>query len=263
MSSDDPILASELDAYVDGELSAERRIEVEAWLAAHPELASRVMADLKLRNEMRRMVGEPAPLRPETERLARRLESGILWRRRLVFARRAAVILLLIGFGWAANSGLGSFLIGRVSASTQPPAYVSEAVMSQRTAQLRAEMKSQIETPDYDRDEIRAATAIVMPELPADWKVADVQVFPSDFGPSVQMAINSTEFGLLSLFAVRPGQFAFKSAVGQQIDRTTAAAYWQVGEVAYVLVGNVEVGRLKTRAERFAGTLGNGQLVDE
>jgi anti-sigma factor RsiW len=32
-----PVTEDELHAYVDGELPAERRADVEAWLAAHPE----------------------------------------------------------------------------------------------------------------------------------------------------------------------------------------------------------------------------------
>lgn len=260
MTPNDPILASELDAYIDGQLSVQRRIEVEAHLSGRPELASRVMADMRIRNEMRRdleaLTAAPTPPRDgRSESLARRLESGFVRARRLLFAKRAALVLLLVSAGWIGNSELGEFIIGRVSASTQPPAYVSEAVMSHRTALLRAGMRSQIETPEYDRDEVRSATAIVMPELPKDWKVVDVQVFPSDFGPSVQMAVDTTEFGLMSLYAVRPGKFEDEDAVSQQIDRLTAAAYWQVGEVAYVLVAKVASGQLKAQAGQLAASL--------
>lgn len=41
---DEPILEAELHAYVDGELPADRRAAVEAWLAAHPDDAARVAA---------------------------------------------------------------------------------------------------------------------------------------------------------------------------------------------------------------------------
>lgn len=43
----DPILASDLDAYVDDQLDVSRRIEVEAYLSEHPESAAQVMADLR------------------------------------------------------------------------------------------------------------------------------------------------------------------------------------------------------------------------
>ena len=37
-----PVTEDELHAYVDGEIAADRRGAVEAWLASHPEDAARV-----------------------------------------------------------------------------------------------------------------------------------------------------------------------------------------------------------------------------
>lgn len=68
-------------------------------------------------------------------------------------------------------------------------------------------MVSQPEVSDFDPAEIRAATAIVMPLLPDGWQIKDVQIYPSRFGPSVEMAVASEDDGMLSLFAVRPGTF--------------------------------------------------------
>jgi anti-sigma factor RsiW len=39
---DSPVTQDELHAYVDGEIQADRRGAVEAWLASHPEDAVRV-----------------------------------------------------------------------------------------------------------------------------------------------------------------------------------------------------------------------------
>jgi len=39
-----PVTEDELHAYVDGELPAERRNDVEAWLHAHPDDAERVQS---------------------------------------------------------------------------------------------------------------------------------------------------------------------------------------------------------------------------
>ncbi|PLU24301.1 Fis family transcriptional regulator, partial [Sinorhizobium medicae] len=49
----DPILEADLDAYVDDQLDVARRIEVEAYLSAHPNVAARVMSDLRTRDELR------------------------------------------------------------------------------------------------------------------------------------------------------------------------------------------------------------------
>jgi anti-sigma factor RsiW len=115
-------------------------------------------------------------------------------------------------------------------------------------------MASQPEVPDYDADEIRAATAIVMPTLPKNWQVRDVQVYPSQFGPSVEMAVQTEELGLVSLFAVRPGTFdVVKPTVAPSGD--VSSAYFQIGEVAYALVAKGNFSDLNRAAERLAETL--------
>ena len=73
---DGSILEDELHAYVDGELPAERRAAVEAWLAAHPQDAARVAAwraQADLTNARYGIVAqEPVPPRLDLGRLARR-----------------------------------------------------------------------------------------------------------------------------------------------------------------------------------------------
>ncbi|GLK76763.1 transcriptional regulator, anti-sigma factor [Methylopila jiangsuensis] len=256
----EPILDAEIDAYVDGQMDLDRRIEIEALLARNPPLASRVMDALRLRDELRAAFGgepeiPPAPLvRKRTERLARRLQGSRSRTRMVVGLKRAAAAALLVGAGWAANAALGPLLIGTVFAYPQAPAYVSDAVMSHRTALLRAGMRSQVETPEFDRDEVRAATAIVVPKLPRDWKVLDAQVFPSKYGPSLQMAIETPDLGLISFYAVRPGVFDMEAPVVRAMEGAQAA-YWQVADVAYTLVAQHRGEELLARAQRFAGKL--------
>ena len=65
----------ELHAYVDGELPADRRAAVEAWLAAHPEDAARVAEWRAQADAIRARYGavadEPVPARFDLDRLAR------------------------------------------------------------------------------------------------------------------------------------------------------------------------------------------------
>src|SRR5258708_34671621 len=70
-----PVTEDELHAYVDNELPAERRGDVEAWLAAHPDEAARVqswraMADA-LHARYDSVLDEAVPKRLENERLVR------------------------------------------------------------------------------------------------------------------------------------------------------------------------------------------------
>src|SRR5258707_8235040 len=68
-----PVTEDELHAYIDNELPAERRGDVEAWLAAHPDDAERVrswqsMAEM-LHGRYDAVANEPVPKRLELERL--------------------------------------------------------------------------------------------------------------------------------------------------------------------------------------------------
>ncbi|ESY80743.1 transmembrane transcriptional regulator (anti-sigma factor), partial [Mesorhizobium sp. LNHC221B00] len=185
---------------------------------------------------------------------ARRLERGLARGRIFGVLQRAAAVAAFVAAGWLANGIIGPMSVTKVVASPQPPAYVEEAVRAHRTTLVRETMSSQPEAPNYDAGEIRAATAIVMPSLPKDWKVRDVQIYPSRFGPSVEMAVDTGDMGLVSLFAIRPGTFdVIKPTVAPSGD--IASAYFQIGEVAYAVVAKSDVHDLDRAAEMLARTL--------
>jgi anti-sigma factor RsiW len=254
MTIADPIIDADLDAYVDGELDVSRRIAVESYLSEHPATAAKVMADLSLRGELRLALATDASAgRPQTREAARRLERGLAYGRVLHSLQRIAAVAVLVTAGWVAHNSFGAFSATEVSASVPPPAFVDDAVAAYRTAQTRAEMASQPKEASYNPDDIRAATAIVMPTLPADWKVIDAEIYPSAFGPSVEVTVDAMG-GRLSLFAVRPGSFAVAKVDHRSLDGVQAA-YWQIGEVAYALVADPAVNDLDGEAEQLSRTL--------
>lgn len=254
MKAVDPIIDTDLDAYVDGELDVARRIQVESYLSENPDIAAKVMADLSMKGELRlALAGEDTFGRIETRDAARRLERGLSYGRILHTVQRIAAVAVLVAAGWVAHTSFGAFTATEVAASTPAPAYVEDAVRAYQTAQLRQTMPSQT-APHYNADEIRAATAITIPELPKGWKVSDVQIFPSEFGPSVEMAIQEADGKQLSLFAVRPGAFAVQP-VGHLALDNAEAAYWQIGEVAYALVAGDGGSNLDRAAEGLARSL--------
>lgn len=251
----DPVTDADFDAYVDDQLDVTRRIEVEAFLSTRPEAAARVMADLRTRDELRvALAASKGMARPATADAARRLERGLARGRVFGVLQRAAAIVAFVAAGWLANGIIGPMSVTKVVASPQPPAYVDEAVQAHRTTLVRETMSSQTEAPNYNAGEIRAATAIVMPSLPKDWKVRDVQIYPSRFGPSVEMALDTKDMGLVSLFAIRPGTFdVVKPTVAPSSD--ISSAYFQIGEVAYAVVAKSGVHDLDRAAETLARTL--------
>ncbi|SMQ68731.1 Transmembrane transcriptional regulator (anti-sigma factor RsiW) [Devosia lucknowensis] len=246
----EPITDQDLALYVDDQLEPKRRIAVEAHLAREPALAARVMEDLRISHALRLTAASDTDQpNPRTSELARKLQSAML--RRAVLHRlrpsMAACVLLVSG------AVLGGAVTGLMSKPGVPD-YVEVALQAHAVSQVRAVMISQPESPDYDRDELLSATAIVMPTLPDDWVVTDVQVYPSRFGPSVEMAIDAGELGRASIFAARPGDFAVIAPSTSQHEQS-AFGHWQMGEIAYVLVGRAEPAEILHAAEALASTL--------
>jgi anti-sigma factor RsiW len=251
----DPISDADLHGYLDDQLAMPRRIEVEDHLARHPDVAAQVMADLRTRDALRMAFpNPPSRARPDTAQAGRRLERGLLTGRRLGRLRRIAAVVVGLSAGWFAHAQFGAPSIGDSVASVAAPPYVDDAVMSHRTALVRAAMRSQPVGRHYDPDEIRSSTSIVLPDLPGGWRVQDVQIFPSKFGPSVEMAIATEHLGRLSLFAVRPGRFDVASAALAAKGDVTAA-YWQIGEVAYALTGQADSREIERAAAGLQKTL--------
>jgi len=254
MKAIDPIIDADLDAYVDGQLDVARRIQVETFLSENPAIAAKVMADLSMRGELRLALASGSAFgHPETRDAARRLERGLAYGRILHSMQRIAAVGILVAAGWIAHTSFGAFTATEVAASVPAPAYVEDAVRAYQTALLRQSVPSQT-VASYKPEDIRAATAIVMPQLPDDWAIADVQIFPSEFGPSVEMAIKTAQGKPLSLFAVRPGGFAVRPVHHVALHRAEAA-YWQIGDVAYALVAGDRDINLDAAADKLARTL--------
>src|SRR5258705_13974223 len=98
-----PVTEDELHAYVDDELPAERRGDVEAWLAAHPDDAARVQSWRSMAEALHArydsVVDEAVPKRLEIERLERQP-------RKWVYGAIAATLAAVVfggGVGWIAR----------------------------------------------------------------------------------------------------------------------------------------------------------------
>ncbi len=248
----DPITDSDLTAFVDGQLDVTRRLDVEAHLARHPDIAARVMAEMHDRDALREAFAQmPAPvLVPERLRkAARRLDQSLTWRRAGERLRRAAVIALLVGAGWLAHSD--SFLLGVPDTFAAPvdPTLVADARNAREAAQIRGRLAAQ-RTTAYDRTGIAGATGIALPDLPGDWTVRDVQIVPARHGTGVEVVIDAGALGELSLFATHGGKPGpGEGEVTSPGDGETA--YWVSGSTAYALSGPDHAG-IQAAAQRLA-----------
>ncbi|TWA72823.1 hypothetical protein FBZ82_102424 [Azospirillum brasilense] len=172
MTMNEPISDIDLNAYVDGELDAQRRIEVEAYLEANPEEAARVMHDMRVRDEIRLFIAGPAVEKAEPELAApepaaapapapaqpavgsggplpRRKQWGALWRRPAaelmnrararaatgsVRGRRAVAALCLVGLGWTAHSAVSSLSVNPVATAHAATHYITIAAQTHQQA---------------------------------------------------------------------------------------------------------------------------------
>src|SRR3954468_4119024 len=98
-----PVTEDELHAYVDNEIPAERRGDVEAWLATHPDDAARVQSWRAMAEALHarydQIVDEAVPKRLEIERLGQKARK---WLYGAVAATLAAFIVGG-GVGWMAR----------------------------------------------------------------------------------------------------------------------------------------------------------------
>lgn len=102
MTAARPITEDDLQAFIDNALDARRHTEVEAWLAAHRDVAERVAADIQVRDTLRAalqpIVEEPVPAELNLLRLRERQKMPFFnWR--AAHWHAAAGILLLVAGG--------------------------------------------------------------------------------------------------------------------------------------------------------------------
>ncbi|WP_420142719.1 hypothetical protein [Sphingomonas sp.] len=182
-----------------------------------------------------------APVAPRPRRRWARASRGVV-----VPARRAAMILPLVFAGWMLNETITPSF-SRAAGSS----FVDDAVAAHRVTLLRQDMASQRESDRYDPAEIRRATGIAMPALPAGWTVGDSQLYPSSGGDIVQLFLRTPAGDRVSLVGMR----VETNADAQPVLANRAAeriAYWENGEFAYALVGTLPPARLLTLASAVA-----------
>ncbi|MFC3442494.1 anti-sigma factor family protein [Sphingobium rhizovicinum] len=230
------VSALEIDAYVDDQLDLPRRFVVETHLARNPDQAAQVMADLSTRSALQMMA---PPVAPPSSAMAQAAAQMAAMPPRPHWRRALPLVAPL-----AAAAGLALVFLR----PSGPPDYVDYAVNSHRIAMMRAAMVSQVETPHYDAREIASNTRIAMPHLPDDWRVTDVQLFPTERGPALVIAVKTEGGQNFSLFALRDRSRAPERPDAVQ-EGTESVAYWRRGDMSYALTGSGEPRLMDATAE--------------
>jgi anti-sigma factor RsiW len=231
---DSPVTEDELHVYVDGELPADRLGAVEAWLASHPEDATRIAAWRAQADAIRArysaLAKEPVPERLALDRITRR---GRLW---TAIAAAASVAAFAIGgiTGWVA----------RGASSLPPPSayemFTTEAIEAHKL--YVGEVRHPVEVPGIERAHAvqwlskRLNTALSVPNLETiQLKLVGARLLPGPTGPAAFFMYEGPSGERFTLYCgtTTEGQTAMRYHSGPQ----TSAFYWVDRDLAYVMSG--------------------------
>lgn len=234
-----PVTEDELHAYVDDELPAERRGDVEVWLVAHPDDAARVrswreMAAL-LHARYDQVADEAVPKRLEVEPLA--------WRPRTwMYGAIAATFAAFIGGG-----GVGWLVRGVAVAPSALQTLTVDALGAHRLYVV--EVRHPVEVPGSERTHLqlwltkRCGWEVRAPELNATGlKLIGGRLLPGPTGPASFLMYESASGERYTLYASRAktgtAQMRYTAA------ENSGAMYWSEDDVGYVLSGPSDKDRL-------------------
>ncbi|HET9586826.1 MAG TPA: anti-sigma factor [Bradyrhizobium sp.] len=240
-----PVTEDELHAYVDNELPAERRGDVEAWLATHPDDAARVhswrtMAEA-LHARYDSIADEAVPKRLEIERLVRQP-------RKWVYGAIAATLAAFIaggGVGWLARG-----------AAASPSALQNFTVHALEAHRLYVvEVRHPVEVPGSERAHLqqwltkRCGWLVRAPELaPAGLKLVGGRLLPGSGGPASFMMYESTSGERFTIYTVKSDAKATQMRYAAQ--GRESSLFWADDGVAYAVVSTgIDRGRLTQIAQ--------------
>jgi anti-sigma factor RsiW len=239
-----PVTEDELHAYVDNELPAERRGDVEAWLVAHPDDAARVqswraMAEaLHARYDV--VADEAVPKRLEIERLEQQP------RRWLYGAVAAALAAFIVGggTGWVARG-----------ATAAPSAFQNFTVDALDAHRLYVvEVRHPVEVPGSERAHLqqwltkRCGWDVRAPELTtAGLKLVGGRLLPGPSGPASFLMYESASGERFTIYSAKSEAEATQMRFAAQGGES--ALFWVDRGVGYVVSGGTDRGRLTQIAQ--------------
>jgi anti-sigma factor RsiW len=235
-----PVTEDELHAYVDGELPADRRDAVEAWLANHQDDANlvgawRMQADM-IRSRYEAAAHEPVPARLKLDQL---LRSGRRWR---TVAAAAAIAAFSIGgiAGWMA----------RGASAAAPDAFqtfANEALAAHRL--YIGEVRHPIEVGAAENHLLpwlsrRVGTPLRAPDLTAfDLRLLGGRLLPGANGPAALFMYESGSGERVTLYCSQLKEEP--TGLRYNIVDNFAAVHWVESDYGWVVSGPADKSRLK------------------
>jgi anti-sigma factor RsiW len=239
-----PVTEDELHAYVDNELPAERRSDVEAWLAAHPEDAARVESWRTMAQELHarydQVLDEAVPKRLEIERLVQQP-------RRWFYGAIAATLVAFIaggGAGWVAR--------GAAAAPSIFQSFTVDALDAHRLYVV--EVRHPVEVPGNEVTHLqqwltkRCGWDVRAPELAAaGLKLVGGRLLPGPSGPASFLMYESASGERFTVYTAKAE--AETTQMRYAAEGRDGALFWTDRGVGYVVSGSSDRGRLTQIAQ--------------
>jgi len=227
-----PVTEDELHAYVDNELPAERRGDVEAWLATHPDDAERVqswraMAEM-LHARYDGVADEAIPKRLQIDQLVQQPRRWMV----------GAIAATLLAF--ATGGGVGWLARGADAASPASQSVTADALEAHRLYVV--EVRHPVEVPGSERAHLqqwltkRCGWSVHAPELSATGlKLVGGRLLPGPNGPASFLMYESASGERFTIYAARvdTGNSQMRYASRAQ----DGAMSWTEDGVGFVLAG--------------------------
>jgi len=234
-----PVTEDELHAYVDNELPGERRADVEAWLASHPDDAERVQSWRAMAEALHarydQVANEPVPRRLDLERLGQQPRKWLY----------GAVAASLIAF--AAGGGVGWLAHG---AAAKPSVFQSFTLDALDTHRLYVvEVRHPVEVPGSERAHLqqwltkRCGWDVRAPELSAaGLKLVGGRLLPGPTGPASFLMYESTSGERFTVYTAKTSTETTQMRYTRQDNE--GALFWADRGVGYVVSGGTDRERL-------------------
>lgn len=233
----EPISEQDLHAYVDNQLGAERRAQVEAYLAVQPEAAALVQ-DLRMQNHRLHeaydtVLNEAVPIRIES----------VLLRKRFPLAWAASVAALAIGLvaGWAARDV--------IQPSPGPAVFAERALRAHLL--FASEKRHPVEVPAEQEAHLvawlskRLDAPIRAPALHGyGFSLLGGRLLPGDEGPLAQLMYESVDGERLTLIVRRAGRNSGDTRFQLLEQSGNSVFYWVDRDYGYALSGSVGKNRM-------------------
>ena len=240
-----PVTEAELHAYIDGLLPAERRAEIEAYLAAHPEDAQRARA-WQEQNQALHAWFDPvlAEALPARVRRSTRL-------RRMPPALRYAAVAVWFALGGVAGWYLHAYNTVQSAAGI---AFAREAVIAH--AVYSPEVRHPVEVgADQEAHLVawlskRLGASLKVPHLQAvGYQLVGGRLLPGNQGPGAQFMFQDSNGRRLTLYVRRGARDSSETAFRFAQERGVGVFYWLDGKFGYALSGEIDKAALLRVAE--------------